>query len=178
MCIYSFHVFSHYLYPTKKYNNYILTQKKKKKKKKKNNNCNFKYCGHGNHVSLRHPVHSYCIQHHRIPSTNVKSGSCSGTKAVRFRGNINCSFKAVALLKVIIMQYCSTRSAIILRSVKYNIEVRWARVIFLLKPPLPVHLTSSFCKCMSGSMPTGLCPYQLGCTCAVSVCIAYQTPPN
>ena len=45
-----------------------------------------------NQVSLRHPVHRYCIQHHttnRIPNTNGKSGSCSGAKAVRLRGYVD-----------------------------------------------------------------------------------------
>ena len=35
-------------------------------------------------------MHRHCIQHHttnRIPNTNAKSGSCSGTKAVRLRGH-------------------------------------------------------------------------------------------
>ena len=38
-------------------------------------------------------MHRYCTQPHttdRIPNTNVKSGSCTGTKAVRLRGVTVC----------------------------------------------------------------------------------------
>ena len=45
-----------------------------------------------NHVSFRHPVHRYCIQHHttdRIPNKMLRAEAVAGTKAVRLRGYIN-----------------------------------------------------------------------------------------
>ena len=53
--------------------------------------------GGGHSARGDNSVHRYCIRHHttdRIANTNVKSGSCSGTKAVRLRGSIHkCSMR-------------------------------------------------------------------------------------
>ena len=45
-----------------------------------------------NHVSLRHPVHRYCIQHHttdRIPNKMLRAKAVAELRQVRLRGYIN-----------------------------------------------------------------------------------------